>query len=356
MGKFWCLFLVLAVLMAVACSDGTGSEGPTSLCADRVCALGLTPHSAFAREHMAELGVDMSRHVPGPFIWNQIDREGHQDYDWSRPDALIAREQAWGITPLVVLFPYHEKDQQGCREPSPGIFDRNPDFGHYASNPCNMAEWAQFVGKLVERYDADGIDDMPGLTAPVEHFEVLSKPGVEEESERLYSGDSVEYAELLTITARSIHRANPHAQVLNGSMTGADQEGWWQDVDVMGGLDEVDIVSIQQESVCVPMDLTALHSGLLAGTELADNPIWVTGVELGYPGGQGPAPVNWEYVLTEAHRLTFEAGRAERIFCSCYDQGDCPDETWLIRCEDGSPLCTTTDIYFAYETMARGEM
>ena len=43
---------------------------------------------------------------------------------------------------------------------------------HYAGVPEDMDHWIRYVNAFVERYDGDGIDDMPGLTGPVKHWQV----------------------------------------------------------------------------------------------------------------------------------------------------------------------------------------
>ncbi|MGC9049233.1 MAG: hypothetical protein ACP5IX_03405, partial [Patescibacteria group bacterium] len=44
-----------------------------------------------------------------------------------------------------------------------------------AGPPWSAKEFANFLKAMVERYDKDGIDDMPGLIYPIKHYEVLNE-------------------------------------------------------------------------------------------------------------------------------------------------------------------------------------
>jgi len=44
--------------------------------------------------------------------------------------------------------------------------------------PCNVSDYSRFVGAVIERYDGDGIDDMPGLRYPILHWEVFNEPAM----------------------------------------------------------------------------------------------------------------------------------------------------------------------------------
>ena len=50
------------------------------------------------------------------------------------------------------------------------------DDPEHKGKPYDMAAYANFIAKLVERYDGDSIDDMPGLTVPIKHWELMNEP------------------------------------------------------------------------------------------------------------------------------------------------------------------------------------
>ncbi len=77
-----------------------------------------------------------------------------------------------------------------------------------SSPPADTTAWKDWVTSVVERYDDDGTDDMPGLTAPVRHWHV------EQEWHLWWSGTVEEYVAHLAMTYATVHRADPLAKVI----------------------------------------------------------------------------------------------------------------------------------------------
>ena len=46
---------------------------------------------------------------------------------------------------------------------------------------------------VVERYDGDGLDDMPGFEYPIRHWEIGNEPDVQSPSHTLFQGNSEAY-------------------------------------------------------------------------------------------------------------------------------------------------------------------
>ncbi len=80
-------------------------------------------------------------------------------YDWSALDAKIRPATRAGIRVIVAV---HSNSPWGS------------NCGGRFSVPltAKMPAFRAFVRALVERYDDDGVDDMPGLTMPVRHYQV----------------------------------------------------------------------------------------------------------------------------------------------------------------------------------------
>ena len=66
-----------------------------------------------------------------------------------------------------------------------------------------------FVRALVERYDGDGKEDMPGLKKPVRFWQVGNEPD-------LASSDWEGYANLVQITTTAVKASCSHCQVAMG--------------------------------------------------------------------------------------------------------------------------------------------
>ena len=71
-----------------------------------------------------------------------------------------------------------------------------------------LDDYAAYVTAVVERYDHDGVDDMPGLLYPIHDY------GIEREFTGFWPGTAEEYVRLLRIAYPAIKAANPEANVL----------------------------------------------------------------------------------------------------------------------------------------------
>ena len=74
--------------------------------------------------------------------------------------------------------------------------------------PKDVKAYQSWVGAVVERYDGDGKDDMPGLRVPVKYWQVDNEPPRGREG----------YADLVRITSEAIKQAYPGAKVLIGGL------------------------------------------------------------------------------------------------------------------------------------------
>ena len=80
----------------------------------------------------------------------------------------------------------------------------------YLPKPEHADDFRDYVRNLVERYDGDGRDDMPGLLFPVLHYQV----GNEYYNELFWAGSSEDYGRLLREFARSAREACSDVQVI----------------------------------------------------------------------------------------------------------------------------------------------
>jgi len=73
--------------------------------------------------------------------------------------------------------------------------------------PIDQAQYVNFVKAVVERYDGDGIDDMPGLVNPIQYWQVGNEPDNQKRSD---------FSELQKITFQAIKDACSDCQVIIG--------------------------------------------------------------------------------------------------------------------------------------------
>ena len=163
------------------------------------------------------------------FSYNLVRTE--QGLDFEVPDAAVQQLQALGLGQLATLRPH---GLPGGRQQPP------------AELPEDADDYADFVQALVERYDGDGVEDMPGLELPITAWEIDNEPAMALEDPNLY-------VDLVEVTAAAIREADPEARILIGGaapIVGEDDaardhiERFWGALFELGALDHVDIFNL----------------------------------------------------------------------------------------------------------------
>jgi len=72
--------------------------------------------------------------------------------------------------------------------------------------------------RLVERYDGDGQDDMPGLKYPIKYWEVANEPEMQREPLILFQGSSKDYFEILKATYQAVKEADSQGYAVQGNI------------------------------------------------------------------------------------------------------------------------------------------
>lgn len=90
----------------------------------------------------------------------------------------------------------------------------NPDrnLTKYSAYPTDMDQWLDYVAATVERYDGDGIDDMPGLLVPIHAWQV------ENEWLNQWSDTTESFNELFIATARRIREVDDQALIIGPAL------------------------------------------------------------------------------------------------------------------------------------------
>jgi hypothetical protein len=133
-------------------------------------------------------------------VWGNIEPQQGQ-YEWGPLDALVLEYQKAGFDNL----------QMDLSALSPWASSRQPalgDLGDAFPKSEYLPNYATFVAAVVERYDADGINDMPGLIYPIHEY------GIEREFTGFWPGTAAEYVQLLRTAYPAIKTADPQSQVL----------------------------------------------------------------------------------------------------------------------------------------------
>jgi hypothetical protein len=134
-------------------------------------------------------------------IWGNLQPDAGGEFRWGPLDAVVEEYQAAGLTGmqmnLTALSPWASSIE-------PKLLEKGNTF----PKAEHLDDYAAYVSAVVERYDDDGVDDMPGLRAPIHDY------GVEREFTGFWPGSATEYVRLLEIAAPAIRAADPGARVL----------------------------------------------------------------------------------------------------------------------------------------------
>jgi hypothetical protein len=161
-------------------------------------------------------------------------------------------------------------------------FSDIPDYARSSNGYFDEKKYLDFLNRVVERYDGDGVDDMPGLQRPIKHWEIGNEVTMRTE----FTGTPEDYGHVLQISYRAIKANCPDCQVLiAGWMTYANSLPAFQrslnyldKVLSHGGAESFDILSFHSYTSDCPF-LTRAHvkgfSDLLAryGRKA---PMWMT--------------------------------------------------------------------------------
>ncbi len=287
---------------------------------------------------IAKFGIGWDRPFPGPFNWQDI-----QDGNYGATDTYVKEAQKHDFAIVAIIWPYWDQDQALCHAEELPAIQFGKYFGELADKrgtPCGHDKYAKFIANLVERYDGDGKDDMPGLRYGVKYWEVASEPNTQNRPSGIvyFQGKPKDYVAMLKETASAIKAADPEAKVLNGgaATASAGSLSFWDSFFGFGGGRYIDIFSMHcldcDESLGVQPYQTMLASNNL------QIPIWVTDVS--YFGSDDEQAKN----LYRGYITGFGSG-VEKIF---YDK-------WQIRAggrEELAALKTSSQDRIALNTTA----
>ena len=322
-----CLLLLAALLITLILTPVEACEFE-ELEKARFGTLQQYPHPITV-EALSDLELVWDRSAgPGdtPFKWGRIEKVPGE-YDWSEVDEYVKWCNENKKIPIAMIFPYAEWDQISCYG------------GYYEKIPCNLTAYKEFVKKLVERYDGDGIDDMPGLVYPIKYWEVMNEVTPRHWGGQIlsfFNGTAEEYFTILKITYEAIKEADPEAKVLNAGiadMTIGNESGvieckdFYSKVFELGGANYFDIANIHW------MYNLEEFKKFLASHNVT-KPIWITEADFVYNYTAGGVMKSPEEAVIDVIRC-FEIG-AEKIT----GIGAPVEECYL-----GMPIC------YAFKTM-----
>jgi hypothetical protein len=222
------------------------------------------------------------------FPWGMIE-VAPGDYRFTISDVLVQSAESAGMVYVGAVTPYAAWDQAGYAASNDEMCQRlfTEDFFYLAPQNAmdrlvNHTAFLAWLGKMVERYDADGVDDAPGLQRGVKYWQIHNEP----EGDRCgnFRGDEAAFVALMQEAYATVKAACAECMVLNGgaaipqwkTVQGGD---FWAKYAEAGGAQYVDVVALHYNEGKVDggdeanfaAQVQAVRSFL--GT---DKPVWVT--------------------------------------------------------------------------------
>jgi len=171
---------------------------------------------------ISKLGIGWER-APIPFVWGTVEPQ-KGEYVWGEVDGCVRKRQSYDFAILPTIQPFAEWDQAiwGPAPDDTGPMLDEEYLGRSRRKPYDMDAYRRFVSALVERYDGDGIDDMPGLKYPIKYWESCNEPSLRIDYFAFFRGSSEDYLEVLKVTYQAVKEADPEAKVLHAGIVGSE--------------------------------------------------------------------------------------------------------------------------------------
>jgi len=211
---------------------------------------------------------------PGPFIWNKIEKE-QGNFFWDEADEYVVYSQEHNQTIIATIWPHANWEQKTCkRKKARSPFGKR--FSKYLSKPCSMENYKTFLLSLIDRYDGDGNNDMPGLTKPIKHWEIMNEP----EFKMFFKGTENEFVEIFNFSSKIIKSKQKDSVIIMAGAAGMfpENERFWKSA-LPKIKDNFDIANIHHISTpdgkCDRQFWVDEFASLLKSTNI-NKPIWVT--------------------------------------------------------------------------------
>lgn len=274
-------------------------------------------------ERLAATGAGWYRHHSSHFPGFDQQTLERREYDWTFHDELVRTVQAHDIDILLIMG--RTNGIASCRQ-----FTQHLPETYLPADGEEEANYRHYVRTLVERYDADGVDDMPDLKAPIRWFQLGNENDLHYETcvevGRDYATPE-QYLELVRITREEMRAASPDAR-LAASMTFGhvteNKSGWTgrllglEDGAILDDVDALDMHDYSRKLTIQRQRIDMLHD--LAGGRV---PIWIT--ETSVPGdpeaAEGYDRERQTRMLVSVVGQALASGKVQRVFWHALHDG-----------------------------------
>ena len=211
---------------------------------------------------------------PGPFVWNNIEKE-KGIFSWGKTDKYVTYAQDHNQKTIATIWPYSNWEQKSCkRKKARSPFGKR--FAKYLSKPCSMENYKIFLTALVDRYDGNGKNDMPGLTKPIIYWEIMNEP----EFRMFFKGTEDEFVEIFNFSSKLIKSKQKEAVIIMAGAAGMFPESkkFWKSAlpKIKNHFDIANMHHITPpDGKCDKDFWVSEFSELLQSLDI-DKPIWIT--------------------------------------------------------------------------------
>ena len=230
------------------------------------------------------------------YSWRFVQPAANQ-YDWTFWDELVRQAQSHNISLLASIG-------DGVPAWANGSSDwRNPPSDLYAQ-PMESTAWYKYVHAFVDRYNGDGVNDMPGLIKPIKYWEFWNEADLREGwnppvyAPHEFSGSLQDYMRLRAVGYAAVKAADPQAIVVGpataqspgntSEWVGDPLVHWflwtWNDFLAAGGMNTLDVVSFTHYFSANNWDIGGEVEWEMGRVDAnrAGKPVWLT--ETGWQG------------------------------------------------------------------------
>jgi hypothetical protein len=211
---------------------------------------------------------------PGPFVWNHIEKEKGK-FTWEEVDKYVVYAQEHNQTILATIWPHANWEQKSCkRKKARSPFGKK--FTKYLSKPCSMDDYKNFLLQLVDRYDGDGVNDMPGLTKPIKYWDIMNEP----EFKMFFKGSKEDFVEIFNFSSKIIKGKQKEAVIVMAGAAGMFPENkkFWKYAlpKIKDNFDIANIHHISTPDGKCDKELWVDEFAALLKSVDVDKPIWLT--------------------------------------------------------------------------------
>ena len=211
---------------------------------------------------------------PGPFVWNKIEKE-KGNFSWNEADEYVVYAQEHNQTTIATIWPHANWEQKTCkRKKARSPFGKR--FTKYLSKPCSMDSYKTFLLALVDRYDGDGNNDMPGLTKPIIHWEIMNEP----EFKMFFKGTKEDFVEIFNFSSKLIKLEQEDAVIVMAGAAGMFPENkkYWNSVlpEIKDNFDIANIHHISTPEGGCDKEFWVDEFAALLKSNNINKPIWLT--------------------------------------------------------------------------------